>query len=148
MRVAKFDTSTYLVRFERGEELIESLTSFCEKHSIKNATVSAIGALEDPTLAHYSINTKKYSEKKLEGIYEVTGLNGNIAIFEGNIVPHCHVSLSDESMNAYGGHLIHGTVSATVEMTVVVYPTNFEKKMDAEIGIKLFDLPKENDDIA
>jgi predicted DNA-binding protein with PD1-like motif len=144
MRSAKLDERTYLVRFQRGEELIANLTSFCAKHQIKNATLSAIGALEDPTVAHYNINTKKYSEKKLEGIFEMTGLSGNVAIFEGKPVAHCHTSLSDESMNAYGGHLIQATVSATVEMTIVIYSANFEKKMDDSVGIKVFDLPEED----
>lgn len=142
MKFGKLEEHVYLVRFERGEELLDSLLTFCRSHDIKNSTLSALGALQDPTIAHYDIQTKQYNEKTLEGMFELTNLTGNIAIYENDIVAHCHITLSDQSMHAYGGHFVRGAVAGTVEMTITVCSTNFEKKMDEEIGLKLFDLPE------
>lgn len=143
MKFGKLEENVYLVRFERGEALLEALKTFCKKHEIKNATLSAIGALDNPILAYFNHQTKQYQEKKLEGTFELTSLLGSIAVFEEDIIPHCHVTISDESLQVFGGHLTHGVVGGTVEMTVTVYATNFEKKMNEEIGLKLFDLPEE-----
>lgn len=140
MQFAKLDDTSYLVRLERGEDLIETVTSFCQTNSIKNATATAIGSIENPTLAHYKVDTKQYSEKKLEGVFELTSLLGNIAVFEDKPLLHFHVTIGDESMQAYAGHLIQTKVSATVEMTITVFPTEYEKNVDEEVGLKLWDL--------
>jgi hypothetical protein len=129
----------YILRLERGEEVIATLKAFCMEHGIKNASVSGIGSIETPTLAHYRVDTKKYSEKKLEGIYEVTSLLGTVAIFEGQPLLHLHMTLGDENMQAFAGHLVSGTVSATLEVMMTVLPSAFEKKHSEEIGLKLYD---------
>ena len=142
MTFGKVAGDQYLIRFEKGEEILPSLKTFCKRYNITNATVSGIGSLENPTLAHYRVDNKKYSEKKFEGVYEVVSLLGNIALFEKNPLPHIHVTLSDEEMHVIAGHLIQGTVSATLEMTLNDLPTMHRKKHDEEIGLNLWDLPE------
>jgi len=142
MQFAKLDQTHFLVRLERGEEIIESIKSLCKIHDINNAALSGLGSVENPTLAHYRVDSKKYSEKKIEGIFELINLTGNIALFENDIFPHIHVTIGDEQMHAFGGHLVHGNVSATAEIIVTTFPSKFEKKLDEAIGLKLFNLPK------
>lgn len=142
MTFGKVTDDQYLIRFEKGEEILPSLRTFCKHYNITNATVSGIGSLENPTLAHYHVDNKKYSEKKIEGIFEVVSLLGNIAIFEKNPLPHLHVTLSDEEMHVIAGHLIQGTVSATLEVTLIAFPSTYNKKHDEEIGLNLWDLPE------
>ena len=144
MKAGKLDEKTYLIRMERGEDFMTSLKSFCHNHAIKNAFISGIGSLSNPTVAHYDINAKEYKEKKLEGVFELTSLIGNVAICEQDIVIHCHVTLADANMQSFGGHLINGTIGATAELTVTVYPKHYDKTVDEATGVKLFDLPKED----
>ncbi len=143
MKVGKISETKYLLRLERGEEVVATLTAFCEKHVIKNAWLTGLGSIDNPTLAHYKVDNKKYSEKKIDGIFEVTNFTGNIALFENKPLLHPHITLGDENMNAYSGHLVHGTVSATMEVMLKVLPTVFTKSMNEEIGLKLFDLEDE-----
>lgn len=133
----------YIIRFERGDDLIPTLVQFCKTNHITNASLSAIGSIENPTLAHYRLDTKKYSEKTFEGIYEVVSLLGNIALHEGEPLVHCHVTISDEEMHVFAGHLVQGTVSATLEMILQQFPTSFEKQYSEEIGLKLWKLPEQ-----
>lgn len=141
MQFGTIPENNYILRLERGEEVGNTLKSFCQEHGIKNASVKGIGSIENPTLAHYRVDSKKYSEKQLEGIFEVTSLLGTVAIFEGKPLLHLHTTLGDENMHAFAGHLVKGTVSATLEVIITVHPTNFEKKHSEEIGLKLYDLP-------
>jgi predicted DNA-binding protein with PD1-like motif len=63
-------------------------------------------------------------------------------VLDGAALPHLHVTLSDEAMHALGGHLVKGIVSATLEVTITVYPTEFTKKHSEEIGLNLYELPE------
>jgi uncharacterized protein len=137
---AKLDNTNYLIRLERGEEIVSTIKNFCKENNISNGSFSGIGSLENPTLAHYRVDSKKYSEKKFEGIFEVTGLLGNIAGLNDDIVLHPHISLSDEQMQTYGGHLVNAQVSATMEIIITVFPTHYEKKQSKEIGLNLWKL--------
>lgn len=139
MFFGRLNDKTFLIRLEKGELLIESIKNFCSENKIFNAYISAIGSIEDPTLAHYTVRSKKYSEKALKGIFEVTNLIGNVAVFENKPLLHCHITLSDQNMNSFGGHIVEGIVSATVEVFLTSFETHFEKKYSEEIGLKLFD---------
>jgi predicted DNA-binding protein with PD1-like motif len=143
MKVGKISNTQYILRLERGEEVVSTLTAFCGNHGIKNAWLTGLGSIGNPTLAHYKVDNKKYSEKKIEGIFEVTNFTGNIALFEGKPLLHPHITLGDENMQALSGHLVHGTVSATMEIKIEVLPTEFTKSMSEAIGLKLFDLSDE-----
>lgn len=141
MQFGVISESQYLIRLEKGEEIITSLVTFCIEKSIKNGSISGIGSLEKPTLAHYKVDTKEYSKKEFEGIFEVTSLLGTIGLSDNTPLVHAHVTLGDEHMSVIAGHLVKGIVSATLELTLTVFPTEFTKVQNEEIGLKLFSLP-------
>ncbi len=142
MKFSKTANNSYLLRLEKGDEVISSIKLFCEKQRIKNAWLSGLGSVENTILAHYRVDTKKYSEKKIPDILEVTSLTGNVAVFENAPFVHAHASLSDDEMRALGGHLVSATVSAAFEILITDLGTEHAKKFDEEIGLKLFDLPE------
>lgn len=144
MNYSKVAVKTYLLRLMKGEEITETIKNFCKKEKIQNGSLQGIGSVEDITLAHYRVDTKKYSEKKFVGIYEVTSLVGNIALFENQPLIHAHITLSDATMRAYGGHLVSGAVSATLEIVMHVFNTRHIKSFNKKIGLKLWDLPEES----
>ena len=141
MHYSKISPNKYLIRLIRGEEINSSIKKFCEKLDIKNAEILGIGSIENPTLAHYRVDTKKYKEKTFKGIFEVTSLIGNVAIFEGEPLVHAHVTISDDDMRSFGGHLVKGVVSATVEIILEYFDSKHTKSYDEEIGLRLWDLP-------
>ncbi|HWY79171.1 MAG TPA: hypothetical protein VNW29_02330 [Candidatus Sulfotelmatobacter sp.] len=49
-------------------------------------SIAGIGSVDDPILAHYRVDTKKYSEKQLTGIFETASLLGTVAMYEEKIV--------------------------------------------------------------
>jgi predicted DNA-binding protein with PD1-like motif len=139
MKFASFNDHTFGLRLELGEDVHDVIQSFCADHSIKNATVQGIGSLQNPTVAHYSIVTKNFTDEKLDGIYEVTSLLGNIALVEGQPFAHIHVTVTGRDMLARGGHLVKGECSATLELVLTAYTTDHTKSQNDEIGLKVWD---------
>lgn len=140
MYYSKVADETYLLRLTKGEETVQTLKNFCRKESIHNGSLQGIGSIERAILAHYTVDNKKYHEENFEGIYEVTSLLGNIALFDDEPLIHAHITLTNGTMNAFGGHLVKAIVSATLEVIIKVFDSKHTKSFNEEIGLKLWDL--------
>jgi predicted DNA-binding protein with PD1-like motif len=88
MRYSRFDAKSFVIRIEKEEEVISALQSFCKEKRIGNAFFWGIGSVADPILAHYNPRTKKYTEKKLTGIFELISLHGNACWYDNDILIH------------------------------------------------------------
>ena len=139
MKHANLDDHTFALRLEPGDDIHESVQAFCADTNINNATIQGIGSVDSPTLAHYSMHSKQFTDKRLEGIFEVTSLLGNIALVDGKPFAHIHVTISDPAMTAHAGHLVKGECSATLELVVASYPSHHWKSDDETIGLKVWD---------
>lgn len=142
MYCGNLDETHLIIRLAKGEDLIASLKQIVQNHRITNASVAGIGSLENPTLAHYRVDTKQYHEVKIDGIFEVLSLLGNCMQSPEGPIIHLHTTISDEQMHALGGHVVSATVSATMEIILTVFPSEFSKSYSEEIGLKLLDLQK------
>lgn len=131
---------SFVLRLERGEDIHETIQHFCTGHDITNAAIEGIGSIEKPALAHYSIETKRFTDKQFAGIYEVTSLLGNVARVEGQPFTHIHATISNEQMQVFGGHLVKGTCSATLELILKSFPSEHAKVQDDHIGLKVWAL--------
>lgn len=134
------DKSRYILKLERGEEVVESITSFAKQEGIDNALVSAIGAVDKITLGFYELKTKSYHWRDFTGDLEVTSLTGNITLLEGSPFLHAHLTIADENLNSFGGHLKEARVGVTLEVIIEKLDSNISRKMDREIGLNLLDL--------
>lgn len=131
---------TYFIRLERGEKIIESLKNFCTKNKIKCGYFSGIGALGEAELAHYIVETKKYTSKIFNQPLEIANMSGNVTTMNEEVYLHCHITLSDEKMNAIAGHLKEGMIAATCEIVLVNLKANVNRKHDEFIGLNLMEL--------
>ena len=130
----------YIIRLERGNEILQSLKEFCEKNEIKCGYFTGIGALDSVELAHYFVDTKKYSSQKIEKPLEIVNLTGNVTTMGDEVYLHCHITLSDEEMHAIAGHLKEGRISATCEIVLVQLSDTVNRKFDEKIGLNLMDM--------
>ncbi len=129
----------YLVRLDKGEEIISSLVGFCSKEKIVFATVSGIGAVSKAKLAVFDAKKKEYAEREFSGDLEIISLMGNITIAEGKVKPHLHVCISGHDFLARAGHLVSAEVSVTCEIILIVSEGRIERKKDIESGLMLID---------
>lgn len=128
----------FLFILKRGEETIATIKSCAQALKLKGAALVGLGALEDPTIAYYNLETQQYEEEKFIGIYELLSVNGNIAYAEtGEVIVHLHVTLADDKHQVIGGHLVHALVGITAEITVIPLPFPVIRKFNAEVGLKV-----------
>jgi len=130
----------YLVRLLRGEEVIASLTSLAEKEKIQSGFLFGLGAVANPKLGYFDLNTKEYQSETFEGEFEIVNLTGNISQLAGKPFIHAHLTISDEDCRAWGGHLFSAYIHATGEITIIDFGIPLSRKLDQEIGLKLLDL--------
>jgi predicted DNA-binding protein with PD1-like motif len=131
---------SYLVRLEKGEEVVENLTSFVREQGIKAGMVSGIGAAADITLGYFDPATREYHKETLPGSYEVANISGNVSVLDGEEMLHLHATIADTKHNAKAGHIFSGRVSVTLEVVILPFPGVAERKMDESIGLNLLDL--------
>jgi len=131
----------YLLRLEKGEEVIGAITQFVREKNIPAGFISGIGAVGDATLGIFDRDKKAYMKKKFSGDLEVGNLTGNIAYLNDNEpYPHCHITVSDSSLNAYTGHLFEATVTITLEIFIFVFENKLYRKEDPTMGFKFWQL--------
>jgi len=127
----------YVVRLNRGEEIIESLTKLCKENHIKLGRVTGIGAANKVKIGLFNVETKEYHSTELTGDMEILNLSGNITQMDGEVYLHLHITLGDEENRAFGGHLNSAVISATCEIVIDVIDGVVDRVHDEEVGLNL-----------
>lgn len=136
MDYQKFDNA-YVVRIDKGEELVGILKEFCTKEKIQLASVSGIGAVGQIKVGFFDTEKKEYYTKEFKGGFEVTSLCGNVSSMDGETYLHLHVNFCGQDNRSYGGHLDSAIVSATFEATLISIEGSVDRKFSEEIGLNL-----------
>jgi predicted DNA-binding protein with PD1-like motif len=129
---------TYVVRMDRGEEILSQLEALCKKENIALASVSALGAVDHALVSVYDVPNKVFCRKEFNEPMEISALIGSVSQKEGQVYLHLHVTLCDTNCAAHGGHANELRVSATTEMILHTIPGTVERQLDPEIGLNLF----------
>ena len=137
MGFKKFD-NRYILRLDKGEEITGTLEKFCKDNDIGLGSIHGIGAVNEATIGCFKASTKEYQSRKLTGDHEITALTGSVSTMNGDVYLHLHISLSDSSCDAFGGHLNSGVVSATCEVMIDVDDGEAGRDFSEEIGLNLF----------
>ena len=137
MKIIFKSKNKYVIRFDKGEELIGKLIDFCKKRKINSGYFIGIGAGEKAILSFYNIHKKEYIDKEIEQNFEIAGLQGNIAKMKKETIIHAHGVLSDSKMQAQAGHIKKLIVSATCEIVLEKFEDKIERQYSAEIGLNL-----------
>ncbi|MEJ6951215.1 PPC domain-containing DNA-binding protein [Natronospora cellulosivora (SeqCode)] len=136
MEYKKF-ANKYVIRMDKGEEIISTLKKFCEENQISLGRVSGIGAVNKASIGLFETKTKEYHSLELSGDHEITSLSGNISKMDGEVYLHLHANLADSSYNTKGGHLSQAFISATGEFIVEEIEGELDRKFSEEIGLNL-----------
>ena len=129
----------YVVRMDRGEEVMETLTALCEQEGIRLASVEAIGAVDRAVVGLYDVGEKVYHKKEFTEPMELTSLLGTVTEKDGKPYLHLHATFCDANMQTHGGHVNALHISATCEMVLRLLPGQVGRQLDEVTELNLFD---------
>ncbi|WP_295654842.1 PPC domain-containing DNA-binding protein [uncultured Mucilaginibacter sp.] len=133
------NVKTYLLVFNKGDEILSGMTEFAEKYHVTCAHFTGIGAVSTATLGCLDYDKKMYHVVPIKEQSEILSFIGNIAVFNNKPVVHAHVGTAPASGVMKGGHLFEGFVWPTLEVYVTVEPASIGKKREPELGFLMLD---------
>ncbi|MEM3770148.1 MAG: DUF296 domain-containing protein [Candidatus Bathyarchaeia archaeon] len=128
-------------RILKGEDLVDAIKVRVEKSGVKAGLIIAIGSLKTVVLGYYKEG--KYKNIRLDGPLEIASCTGNIAVDEkGKTIIHVHIVATNERGEAFGGHLMQGSVvGATAELAIIEgVGLNLQRAFDEKTKLKLLRL--------
>ena len=136
----KRETGKIIVRLDRGDEVISSLTKIIQKENLKGGFVSAIGAADVIEVGLYEVEKQHYLSKRFEGDFEILSCLGNVSRKDGEPYLHLHMSFSDKDYRVYGGHLSYCRISGTFECVIGLTQNEINRMKDSKTGLNMFKL--------
>ncbi|MDP6525934.1 MAG: DNA-binding protein [Kiritimatiellia bacterium] len=124
-----------------GCDLLEELTGICAESEISLGRVEALGAVQKARVGFYNQETRTYEFHELDRSLEIASLVGNVSLKDGKPFVHAHVTLTDETGKAWGGHLAPGTVVFACEFILEAFDgPAFKRGPDEETGLPLWSM--------
>ena len=128
-------------RILEGEDLAESVKERVEDSRIKAGIFILIGSLKKAIIGYYKEG--QYMSMELDGPLEIASCTGNIAVDEkGEIIIHPHIVVANEKGEAFGGHLMKGSVVGATAELVMIEGTgvNLLRALDDKTNLSLWKL--------
>jgi predicted DNA-binding protein with PD1-like motif len=132
----------WLVRFSHGEDIVAGMLDFARHEKIGGAWINMLGAIEDPELGYYHLDTRQYTRRSFPGEWEITAIVGNLAWLGDTPVLHVHATIGAPDFSTRGGHLFAGRAGATCEVFVRDLGTELTRARDEAIGLALWNLAR------
>ena len=129
----------YVVRIDRGEEVIAKLKELCEKEEISLASIEGLGAADHVVVGLYNVEKKEYKQRVFDEEMEITSIIGNITLQGKKVYQHIHITVCNADLQAFGGHLNECRISGTCELFLTVLDGQVGRKYDDVTGLNLFD---------
>lgn len=141
-RISQGAERSFVLVFETGDEVMETLLAFARAQRLDAAHFTGIGALSDAVLGFFDWQRKDYRRNPVEEQVEVVSLAGDITAGAkpGETTVHAHIVLGRADGTALGGHLMQGHVRPTLELVVTEAPAHLHRRKDPVSGLALIDL--------
>jgi uncharacterized protein len=137
MKVILQDDRRYILRFDKGEEVLALLKNFLSENQIPASYFTGIGACNEAELAFYLESIKKYKIDNLRGDMEILSFTGNSAMLNNEVVIHSHAVLGKKDFTTSGGHVNKLVISATCEIFLIKLDGKMERKLDPGLNLNL-----------
>lgn len=137
MKVIIQDSRRYIIRFDKGEDVIEGLAKFMKEQGVQACAFNGIGACETPELAFYNQHTKEYRKKIFLEEMEIVSLVGNGALKDGEPIIHAHGIFSKNDFTTVGGHVFKLPVTVTCEIFLIKLEGEIKRENNADLNLSL-----------
>ena len=139
MLYARYGES-YVIRLEDDEVFPNKFLEFLSARGVKRGSFTGIGAMRRTTIAFFDTESKEYLDREYDEQMEVLALVGNVALHEGELLVHTHVTLGRRDYSVIGGHLREGVVRPTLEITLHAGKELMRRVVDPKYGLPTLDL--------
>jgi predicted DNA-binding protein with PD1-like motif len=113
--LSKIEGNDILVKMEKGEEILPTLSKVVEKYGVSSGTVVfGIGMIKNLEVGYF--NGKEYEKKVYPENLETLSFHGSIAENEPRF--HIHASCANRDHNVVGGHLFSGMADPLLEIQI------------------------------
>ncbi len=129
----------YVIRIDRGEEVISKILELCEKEEIRLAAIEGLAAADHVVLGLYDVETKEFKKRTFDEAMEISSIIGNITMQGKKVYQHIHVTACNKDLQAFGGHLVECRVSGTCELFLTLAEGQVYRKYDEVTGLNLLD---------
>lgn len=137
MEYRKFGND-YVLRIDKGEEILQAVSQVCEKEGIRLGTVNGIGAVGDVTLGVFNREKFQYESQTYKGDFEIASCMGNISTMNDNTYLHIHMAVGNpEKGEIHAGHLNRGIISLTGEFFLHQIEGETDREYSSEVGLNL-----------
>lgn len=134
------DGSSYVVRIDRAEDVMQKLREFACEANVHSATITGIGAASEIELGIYSAEISAYKHYTYTGDLEIISLTGNITEKDGAVHVHLHSVVSDGKSVTVGGHVERCVIVGACELRVHLLEHQYSRILDPETGLHVLDI--------
>lgn len=127
-----------VMRIDRGEEVVKTISKLCEDQKIKLGSITGLGAAGRVKMGLFDVEKKEYFSKEFVGDYEITNITGNISTMNGETYLHLHGTIADHELKAFGGHLNEAVICATCELVIDVIDGMVDREFNEEVGLNTY----------
>jgi hypothetical protein len=108
----------HILRFDRGEKIMEGLLGYVRKTGIRSGFLTGIGATSMAEIGWFDPAKEIYEKKVINEPCEIATMIGNIAWFGDEPVVHTHITLGKPDFSVEGGHLMEAVAGVTCEIWI------------------------------
>lgn len=101
---------TFIGKLKHDSDILEAVKKLVDDLEISAGIFTIIGAVKRASFSFYNQKLKKYEKMDMDKPLEVVSCTGNISKIGEKTIIHSHIVLTDDEGNAYGGHLVSGTI--------------------------------------
>ncbi|ADH60102.1 protein of unknown function DUF296 [Thermoanaerobacter mathranii subsp. mathranii str. A3] len=131
----------FIGRFQYGKDLLEEINKIITSENIRSGEIRIIGAVSKAVFSYYDAQSKNYIYISKDEHMEILNATGNISVKDGKPFAHVHITLADKNGNAFGGHLMEGTIIFAAEFVISDYGENkLERIYDETTGLQLWNI--------
>ena len=139
----RFPNRVHILKLNKDQLLLETLTDFSIKNNIKFGEITFIGAVQNAKVMYFDQEKKEYVHHNFSGGHEVLSGIGNISLLDGEPFVHVHVTLANKDGNTIGGHLDKGTKVWLIEAFIHQYTglgiKHIERKFDDALCLNVWE---------
>ncbi len=137
MKLILQDNRRFVLRFDKGEDVIVGTTQFLKEQNITACTISGIGSCASIELGYYNEHLKDYRKKPFFEELEILSLIGNGGVKDGQPIVHVHGVFSRTDFSVVGGHVFKADVSATAEISIIKLDGEIKRELNPEFNLNL-----------